>query len=78
MLATGQSRAVATQQLIDEGAKRVFFVCLVGCPEGIAHFSSVHPDIPIFTAAIDDGLDENAYIVPGLGDAGDRYFGTED
>jgi uracil phosphoribosyltransferase len=76
MLATGNSSAAAASKLKEEGAKHVRFLCLVCCPEGIAHFSAEHPDIPIYTAAIDERLDENAYIVPGLGDAGDRYFGT--
>ncbi len=76
MLATGHSSAAAADQLKARGAKNLRFVCLVTCPEGVAHFSERHPDIPIVTAAIDERLDENAYIVPGLGDAGDRYFGT--
>jgi uracil phosphoribosyltransferase len=76
MLATGHSSAAAADQLKAEGAKRLRFLCLVACPEGIAHFSEQHPDVPIYTAAVDERLDENAYIVPGLGDAGDRYFGT--
>ena len=76
MLATGHSSAAATTQLKTHGARRLRFLCLVSCPEGIDHFSTVHGDVPIYTAAIDERLDENAYIVPGLGDAGDRYFGT--
>ncbi len=76
MLATGHSSAGAAARLKEQGAKNLRFVCLVACPEGIAHFTGEHPDIPVVTAAIDDRLDENAYIVPGLGDAGDRYFGT--
>ena len=76
MLATGNSSAAAAAELKSQGATRIRFVSIVSCPEGIGHFSETHPDIPIFTAAIDEGLDENAYIVPGLGDAGDRYFGT--
>jgi uracil phosphoribosyltransferase len=54
----------------------VRFVCLVTCPAGIEQLHSVHPEVPIYTAAVDSHLDERAYIVPGLGDAGDRYFGT--
>ena len=76
MLATGSSGAEAARQLAAAGASRIHFICLVACPEGIEHFSSCNPDVPIYTAAIDSHLDENAYIVPGLGDAGDRYFGT--
>ncbi len=76
MLATGHSAAEAAAKLKAEGAERLRFVNLVSCPEGIAHFTSAHPDIPVFTAAIDERLDDRAYIVPGLGDAGDRYFGT--
>lgn len=76
MLATGSSSAAAATQLKAQGARHLRFLCLVACPEGIAHFEEQHPDVPIYTAAIDEKLDENAYIVPGLGDAGDRYFGT--
>ena len=76
MLATGHSAAAAADQLKSEGARRVRFMNLVACPEGIAHFADEHPDVPIYTAAIDKGLDDQAFIVPGLGDAGDRYFGT--
>ncbi len=76
MLATGQSAAAAVAQLKSEGATRIHFICLVSCPDGIAHLTSAHPDVAIYTAAIDEELDARAYIVPGLGDAGDRYFGT--
>lgn len=76
MLATGWSATGAIQQLKDHGATAVRFVCLVSCAEGLAQLRSAHPDVPIFTAAIDPILNENAYIVPGLGDAGDRFFGT--
>jgi uracil phosphoribosyltransferase len=76
MLATGNSSAEAAKQLKAAGAKRIHFICLVACPQGIEHFCAENPDIPIYTAAIDSHLNENAYIVPGLGDAGDRYFGT--
>lgn len=76
MLATGCSSTEAAKQLRAAGATRIHFICLVACPEGIDHFCSLHPDIPIYTAAIDSHLNDNAYIVPGLGDAGDRYFGT--
>ncbi len=76
MLATGHSSAEAASQILASGAQRLHFICLVACPEGIDHFHSVHPDVPIYTAVIDEKLDDRAYIVPGLGDAGDRYFGT--
>jgi len=76
MLATGWSATAAIGQLKAKGASRIRFVCLVSCPEGLAQVCGAHPDVPVFTAAIDERLDERAYIVPGLGDAGDRYFGT--
>jgi uracil phosphoribosyltransferase len=78
MLATGGSAASAIEQLKRSGARSLRYVCLVSCPPGLAHLQSQHPDVPIFTAAIDPELDARAYIVPGLGDAGDRYFGTVD
>ncbi len=76
MLATGGSSSAALQMLKDAGAKNIIFVCIISAPEGIKKISEDHPDIPIYTAAIDDHLNENAYIVPGLGDAGDRIFDT--
>jgi len=76
MLATGWSATAAITKLKESGAKYLRFVCLVSCPEGLAQLRGTHPDVKIFTAAIDTGLNERAYIVPGLGDAGDRYFGT--
>ncbi|MCE9610611.1 MAG: uracil phosphoribosyltransferase [Chthoniobacter sp.] len=76
MLATGWSATGAVAQLKAAGATSVRFVCIVSCPEGLAQLRGAHPDVHIFTAAIDPGLDARAYIVPGLGDAGDRYFGT--
>jgi uracil phosphoribosyltransferase len=76
MLATGNSSAEAARQILAEGARSIRFVSLVSAPEGIARFQEAHPGIPIYTAAIDRGLNERGYIVPGLGDAGDRYFGT--
>lgn len=76
MLATGNSSAEAARQILAEGAVSIRLVCLVSAPEGIARFHEAHPKIPIYTAAIDRGLNERGYIVPGLGDAGDRYFGT--
>ncbi len=77
MLATGHSAAAAVTRLKKAGATQIKFVCLLAAPEGIAAFQSAHPDIPIFTAAIDRQLDDHAYIRPGLGDAGDRLFGTK-
>jgi uracil phosphoribosyltransferase len=76
MLATGGSAVNALQHLKGAGAKRLGLVCLVSAPEGIAAVADAHPDVRIWTAAVDRGLDENAYIRPGLGDAGDRVFGT--
>jgi uracil phosphoribosyltransferase len=76
MLATGWSATGAITQLKENGAKHLRYVCLVSCPAGLEQLRSAHPDVPIFTAAIDPELNANAYIVPGLGDAGDRYFGT--
>lgn len=77
MLATGHSGAAAATNLKEHGAQRIAFVTILATPEGIAVFHAAHPDIPIFTASIDDGLTANAFITPGLGDAGDRYFGTQ-
>lgn len=76
MLATGHSASEAITKLKEAGATRIRFICCVSCPEGLAYLHGTHPDVPIFTGAVDDGLDHRAYIVPGLGDAGDRYFGT--
>jgi uracil phosphoribosyltransferase len=77
MLATGNSAVAAVSRLKEEGAQQIKFVCLLAAPEGVAHFQSVHPDVPIFTAAIDQRLNDHGYIVPGLGDAGDRLYGTQ-
>jgi uracil phosphoribosyltransferase len=77
MLATGQSAAAACQRLKDLGCRQLRMVSLLSAPEGIATFQAQHDDVPIFTAAIDERLNEHAYIVPGLGDAGDRLFGTK-
>ena len=76
MLATANSSIAAVEQLKKRGANRLRFLCLLAAPEGIAKFSEAHPDVPIFTAAIDSHLNELGYIVPGLGDAGDRMYGT--
>jgi uracil phosphoribosyltransferase len=77
MLATGNSACAAATLLKSRGARDIRFVCLLAAPEGIAQFQREHPDIPIWTAAIDEKLDDHSYIVPGLGDAGDRMFGTK-
>ncbi len=77
MLATGNSAVAAIGRLKESGPRSIKFVCLLTCPEGIRAFHGVHPDIPVYTAAIDDRLNEKSYIVPGLGDAGDRLFGTK-
>jgi uracil phosphoribosyltransferase len=76
MLATGNSACAAASLLKSRGAHDIRFVCLLAAPEGIAHFQDQHPDVPIWTAAIDEKLNDHGYIVPGLGDAGDRMFGT--
>lgn len=77
MLATGNSAAAAVSRLKQTQPKSIKFVCLLATPEGIETFHSAHPDVPIYTAAIDRGLDAHGYILPGLGDAGDRIFGTK-
>ena len=76
MLATGGSASAACGALEKAGAEHITLLSVVSAPEGIAHLERLHPAVDIFTAAIDDGLDEHAYIVPGLGDFGDRLFGT--
>jgi uracil phosphoribosyltransferase len=77
MLATGNSAVAALYRLKDTGVKTLKFVCLLAAPEGIAHVHEQHPDVPIYTAAVDERLDAHDYIIPGLGDAGDRLFGTK-
>ncbi len=76
MIATGGSTAAAIDKLKENGAGSIVVVCIVTCPEGIAMVESEHPDVAIYAAAIDEKLNEKKYIVPGLGDAGDRLFGT--
>ncbi len=76
MLATGNSSAAAVELLKKAGAREIRFLCLLASPEGIARMKAAHPDVPIVTAAVDSHLDDHGYIVPGLGDAGDRMFGT--
>ena len=77
MLATGNSAAAAIARLKETHPKSIKFVCLLAAPEGIATLQKAHPDVPIYTAAIDRELDSHGYILPGLGDAGDRIFGTK-
>ena len=77
MLATGNSACAAAALLKSRGARDIRFVCLLAAPEGIAHFQREHPDIPVWTAAVDEKLNDHGYILPGLGDAGDRMFGTK-
>jgi uracil phosphoribosyltransferase len=76
MLATGHSASAAVTRVREAGAQHVRFMCLIAAPEGLKAFHTDHPEIPVFTAAIDRCLDENGYIRPGLGDAGDRLYGT--
>ena len=77
MLATGNSAVAAVQRIKETGAKRIKFVCLLAAPEGIAAFTAQHPDVPVYTAAADRELNDHGYILPGLGDAGDRMYGTK-
>jgi uracil phosphoribosyltransferase len=77
MLATGNSAVAAVQRLKEHAAKDIKLVCLLAAPEGVETFGAAHPDVQIYTAAVDSHLDEHGYIVPGLGDAGDRMFGTK-
>ena len=76
MLATGGSGVAAVKALKEAGARRIRFLCLVAAPEGVRAMERVHPDVPVFAAALDRGLNERGFILPGLGDAGDRLFGT--
>ena len=77
MLATGNSSVAAIDLLKKSGARNIRFLCLLAAPEGIARMTEAHPDVPIVTAAVDSHLNDHGYIVPGLGDAGDRMFGTK-
>ena len=77
MLATGNSAIAAVSRLKDGGAESLKFACLLAAPEGIAAFHDEHPDVPIFTANVDDRLNDHGYILPGIGDAGDRIYGTQ-
>ncbi|NND20157.1 MAG: uracil phosphoribosyltransferase, partial [Silicimonas sp.] len=77
MLATGNSSAAAIDLIKEAGAKDIRFLCLLAAPEGVARMKEAHPDVPVVTASLDEKLNELGYIVPGLGDAGDRMYGTK-
>ncbi|MEJ1159584.1 uracil phosphoribosyltransferase [Prosthecomicrobium sp. N25] len=77
MLATANSAVAAVDRLKERGARTIRFVCLLAAPEGLEHMRGAHPDVPIYCAAVDSHLNEKGYIVPGLGDAGDRMYGTK-
>jgi uracil phosphoribosyltransferase len=77
MLATGNSSAAAVTRLKEAGARHIKLACLLAAPEGVKHFQEIHDDVPIYTAAVDSHLNDHGYIVPGLGDAGDRMYGTK-
>lgn len=77
MLATGGSSVAAIQMLKDKGCKKIHFMCIIAAPEGIKAMQEAHPDVDVYVGALDDHLNEHGYIVPGLGDAGDRIFGTK-
>jgi uracil phosphoribosyltransferase len=76
MLATANSAIAAVDRLKERGAREIRIVCLLAAPEGLASFHGMHPEVPVWTASIDERLNEHGYIIPGLGDAGDRMFGT--
>ena len=77
MLATGGSSIAAIQMLKDKGVKNIRFMCIIAAPEGLEAMKKAHPDVDIYVGALDDHLNDHGYIVPGLGDAGDRIFGTK-
>ena len=77
MLATGGSACAAIQMLKDKGCRKIHFMCIIAAPEGIKAMQEAHPDVDLYIGALDEKLNENAYIIPGLGDAGDRIFGTK-
>lgn len=77
MLATGGSSVAAIQMLKDKGVKNIRLMCIIAAPEGVKRMQEAHPDVDVYIGALDDHLNENCYIVPGLGDAGDRIFGTK-
>jgi uracil phosphoribosyltransferase len=76
VVATANTAVAAVDRLKERGAKDIRLVCLIGAPEGFERVRGLHPDVPIWTASIDEGLDDNGFILPGLGDAGDRTYGT--
>lgn len=77
MMATGNSAVAAVDRIKESSPRSIKFVCIITCPEGLARFHDAHPDVPVYTVAVDRALDAHGYIVPGLGDAGDRVFGTK-
>ena len=77
MLATGGSAVAAIRMLKEKGCEKIHFMCILAAPEGLARMQKEHPDVNLFVGALDEGLNEHGYIVPGLGDAGDRIFGTK-
>ncbi len=77
VLATGGSAVAAVRRVQESGARSVKFACLIACPQGIAHFHEVHPEVPIYTCAVDPEVNARGFIVPGLGDVGDRLYGTQ-
>lgn len=77
MLATGGSSVAAIQMLKDKGCKNIHFMCIIAAPEGIARMQEIHPDVDVYVGALDEKLNDHGYIIPGLGDAGDRIFGTK-
>jgi len=77
MLATGGSSVAAIQMLKDKGCRKIHFMCIIAAPEGVKKMTEAHPDVDLYIGSLDEHLNENAYIVPGLGDAGDRIFGTK-
>ena len=77
MLATGGSAIDAISMLKEDGAKNIKFLCIIAAPEGIENLQKIHPDVQVYCAKVDEKLNENGYILPGLGDAGDRIFGTK-
>jgi uracil phosphoribosyltransferase len=77
MLATGNSAIAAVERVKTAEPRSLKFVCIIAAPEGLSNFHDAHPDVPVYTVAVDERLDEHGYILPGLGDAGDRLFGTK-
>ena len=77
MLATANSAVAAVSRVKEDGPQNIRIVCLLAAPEGVERFQDAHPDVPIYTGALDEGLNEKGYILPGIGDAGDRIYGTK-